>query len=35
MTPKEKALQLYNKMVVDFDIDHWQIKQCEIGRAHV
>jgi len=30
MTPKEKAEQLYNKMVVDFDIDYWQTKQCAI-----
>jgi hypothetical protein len=30
MTPKEKAEQLYNKMVVDFDIDHWQTKQCAL-----
>jgi len=30
MSPKEKAEQLYNKMVVDFDIDHWQIKQCAL-----
>ena len=30
MTPKEKANLLYNKMVVDFDIDHWQIKQCAL-----
>jgi len=30
MTPKEKANQLYNKMVVDFDIDHWQTKQCAL-----
>jgi hypothetical protein len=30
MTPKEKAHQLYNKMVVDFSIDHWQTKQCAL-----
>ena len=30
MTPKEKANLLYNKMVVDFGIDHWQIKQCAL-----
>ena len=30
MTPKEKANQLYNKMVVDFDIDNWQTKQCAL-----
>jgi hypothetical protein len=30
MTPKEKANLLYNKMVVDFSIDHWQIKQCAL-----
>ena len=30
MTPKEKANQLYNKMVVDFSIDHWQTKQCAL-----
>jgi len=30
MSPKEKAEQLYNKMVVDFDIDHWQTKQCAL-----
>jgi len=30
MTPKEKAEQLYNKMVVDFDIDYWQTKQCAL-----
>jgi len=30
MTPKEKAEQLYNKMVVDFSIDHWQTKQCAL-----
>jgi hypothetical protein len=30
MTPKEKAHQLYNKMVVDFSIDHWQTKQCTL-----
>jgi len=30
MTPKEKAKQLYNKMVVDFTIDGWQSKQCAL-----
>ena len=33
MTPKEKANQLYNKMVVDFDIDNWQTKQCAINAV--
>lgn len=41
MTPKEKADNLYNRMVVDFNIDKFQSKQCalvavdEIIKAHV
>ena len=30
MTPKEKAEELYNKMIVDFTIDKWQSKQCAL-----
>lgn len=30
MSPKEKALQLYNRMVVDFKIDKWQSQQCAL-----
>jgi hypothetical protein len=41
MTAKEKAKELYNKMIVDFTIDKWQSKQCalvavdEIIKAHI
>ena len=30
MTPQEKALNLYNRMIVDFTIDKWQSKQCAL-----
>jgi hypothetical protein len=30
MTPQEKALDLYNRMIVDFTIDKWQSKQCAL-----
>lgn len=30
MSPKEKALQLYNRMIVDFKIDKWQSQQCAL-----
>lgn len=30
MTPKEKAEELYNRMIVDFTIDKWQSKQCAL-----
>ncbi len=30
MTPQEKALELYNRMIVDFTIDKWQSKQCAL-----
>jgi hypothetical protein len=30
MTAKEKAKELYNKMIVDFTIDKWQSKQCAL-----
>jgi hypothetical protein len=30
MTAKEKAKDLYNKMIVDFTIDKWQSKQCAL-----
>jgi hypothetical protein len=30
MTPQEKAKELYSKMVVDFNIDGWQSKQCAL-----
>lgn len=30
MKPQEKALSIYNKMIVDFKIDKWQTKQCAL-----
>lgn len=33
LTPKEKALDLYNKMVVDLTIDKWQSKQCALNTV--
>lgn len=30
MTPKEKASQLLDDMIVDFNIDKWQSKQCAL-----
>lgn len=30
MTPKEKAMQLFDKMIVDFSIDKWQTQQCAL-----
>ena len=30
MTPQEKALNLYNRMIVDFTIDKWQSAQCAL-----
>ena len=30
MTPKEKALSIYNRMVVDFSIDKEQSKACAL-----
>ena len=30
MTPQKKALDLYNRMIVDFTIDKWQSKQCAL-----
>ena len=30
MTPQEKALNLYNRMIVDFTIDKWQSKHCAL-----
>lgn len=30
MTSKQKAEELYNKMIVDFTIDKWQSKQCAL-----
>jgi hypothetical protein len=30
MNPKEKANNLFNKMIVDFNIDKWQSKQCAL-----
>jgi hypothetical protein len=30
MTPRQKAETLYNKMVVDFEMDKWQSKQCAL-----
>ena len=33
MTPKEKALSIYNRMVVDFTIDKEQSKACALVCA--
>jgi hypothetical protein len=30
MTPKEKAENLYNRMVVDFQMDKWQSRECAL-----
>ena len=30
MTPQKKALDLYNRMIVDFTIDKWQSKHCAL-----
>lgn len=30
MTPKEKANDIYNRMVLDYSIDKWQTKGCAL-----
>jgi len=30
MTPKQKAENLYNRMVVDFQMDKWQSRECAL-----
>lgn len=34
MTPKEKAKELVDSMIVDFSIDGWQSKQCALRAVN-
>jgi hypothetical protein len=35
MTPSEMARSLFNKMIVDFNIDKWQSKECALVAVDV